>query len=310
MECTRDRLAFAFDAFTRCQRPVGITRGVYPGGYKSLNHRHDFPQIWYCHCGSYKHRVDGVEYDCSEGSVVVVPIGADHQFWCEQEVDVIFLNISYDLLNDIPAQQYKNLRINLFLPAYFEKLELTFSPYRMLCPQSRALAEETFSWLFLQEHTPHGAKNVEQTLSVLETFFSVPEYEISKTTYKKAIDVIENHLNPILKIFDFLNTHYPAKITDEALLKHANLSRAVMYRHFKHIMKCTYYQYLQNLRAKHAHCLLRDTVYSNAKIAALCGFCSTYHMIQNYSRYLGSEIKNQRLHFERLRQNQNESEYR
>ena len=149
----------------------------------------------------------------------------------------------------------------------------------------------------------NSSQRLEQTLIKLEEFFSAPEYAIGKATREKAVNITQNYLNPILCIVDFLNTHYPANITDEALLQLCNLSRAVMYRHFKHITKCTYYQYLQNLRAKHAHCLLRDSVYTNAKIASLCGFCSTYHMAQTYTRYLGREIKQQRLYFERRRQN-------
>ncbi len=304
MKCAEGVLEFAFDVFTRCQRPVGIIRRVYPGGYKSIPHRHDFPQLWYCHSGRYQHRIDGKTYHCTEGSLAIVPIGAEHQFWCDTDVDVIQLNICYDLLSAVKPDQYINLRTHLFLTSYFEKLGLSFTPVTVLGNASRTVAEQTFSWLFLQEHTMHNRQRLEQSLGKLEEFFSAPEYAISRAVSQKAVNITENRLIPILNILDFLNTHYPANITDEALLKQGNLSRAVMYRHFKHIMKCTYYQYLQNLRAKHAHCLLRDTVYTNAKIATLCGFCSSYHMTQTYTRYLRREIKQQRLYFERHRKNQ------
>lgn len=303
MQCAEGVLEFAFDVFSRCQRPVGIIRRVFPGGYQSLCHCHDFPQLWYCHSGQYYHRVGETTYCCTAGSLVIIPIGVDHKFWCDDDVDMIFLNVCYDLLTDVASEQYKNLRINLFLPTYFEKLGLSFNPYTVLGTQSRKTAEQILSWLVLQEHTMHGAKKPEQMLRKLEELFSLPEYIVPKAACKKAINLIENRLNPILHILDFLNTHYSANITDEALLQQGNLSRAAMYRHFKQIVNRTYYQYLQNLRAKHAHCLLRDSVYTNSKIADLCGFGSTYHMTQTYTRYLGREIKKQRLYFERRRQN-------
>lgn len=307
MVCSNDRLEFAFDVFSRCQRPVGIMRTVYSGGYMSVNHRHDFPQIWYCHSGRYQHRIDEVTYDCPEGSLVIIPIGADHQFWCEEDVDIIFLNIDYELFKGIDPNRFMNLRINLFLSPYFEKLGLTFTPFRILGNGSRKIAEQIFSWLFLQEHTFRSANSTELAISKLEELFSLPELKIPKASCKKSISVIEKWLEPILTILDFLNANYSANITDEALLQQVDLSRAAMYRHFKHIVKYTYYQYLQMLRTKHAHCLLRDTVYSNSKIAALCGFGSTYHMTQSYTRFLGKEIKAQRLHFERKRQNQQDN---
>ena len=303
MQCATSSLEFAFDVFTRCQRPVGTIRRVFAGGYRSIPHRHDFPQLWYCHCGTLWHQVGEETYQCTPGSLTIIPIGAQHQFWCEEDVDVIQVNICYDLLRDAGAEQYINLRTNLFLPAYFPKLGLTFVPYRELSGQSRKVAEQVFSWLFLQEHMMNSPQRLEQTLTKLEEFFSIPEYALGKAACKKAVNATQNYLIPILHIVDFLNTHYPANITDEALLQLCNLSRAVMYRHFKQVMQYTYYQYLQHLRAKHAHCLLRDSVYSNGKIASLCGFCSTYHMAQTYTRYLRREIKQQRLYFERRRRN-------
>ncbi len=300
LECIAPKMDFAFEKFKYSKRPIWIARMAFPAGFKSSCHKHDSPQLWYCYSGEYQHRVDGQVYHCKEGSMVVTPIGAEHQFWLEQDAELINLNFHYSILDGVKADEYLQFRTNIFLPVYFEKLGLSFEPYKELSPQSRQVMEQAFSWLFLLDHSPHNLATEDQVLEKLEKMFSIPEFAIPKTAYKKAISITQSRLNPIMNILDYLNTHYPEKITDEHLLQTANLSRAVMYRHFKEIMNETYSRYLQHLRARHAHCLFRDAICTNAQIAELCGFYSTYHMAQTYERFFGINLNESRLHLERI----------
>lgn len=232
--------------------------------------------------------------------MVFVPMGKKHKFWIEHDAEVFSLGFHYNVLEGTSPDRFINLRTNVFLPVYFEKLGLTFESYKMLSPQSRQMAEQVFSWLFLLDYPPHDQVSHLQVLEKLEELFSLPEYVIPKPVQKKTLSITQNRLKPYLRILDYLNAHYPEKITDEQLLQAANLSRAVMYRHFKEIMGDTYSRYLQHLRSRHAHCLFRVGTFTNVEIADLCGFYSSYHMAQTYTRFFKTTPNEQRLYMERL----------
>ena len=301
----KGKIDFAFELFSKYQRPIAIQRQAFRAGFTTSRHRHDFPQIWYCLTGSYEHTVNDQQYHCTEGSMVIVPAGAEHQFWFEGDAEIISLCLHYSVLDTAEADEFVSLRTNLFLPVYFEKLGLSFEPYKLLSPASQQNIEQVFSWLFLLNYPPHNLASHRQVLEKLEEMFSIPEYAVPRNAKKKAVSITQNRLKPFLRILEYLNTHYPEKITDEQLLQVANLSRAVMYRHFKEILGDTYSRYLQHLRSRHAHCLFRDGTFTNSQIAELCGFYSSYHMAQTYTRFFKTTPNEQRLYMERVYGNRN-----
>lgn len=301
----KGKIDFAFELFRRYQRPITIQRRAFQAGFKTSLHRHDFPQLWYCYSGSYNHIVDGTQYHCKAGTIVVIPLGMEHQFWFDEGAEIFQINFSYNILEGIKPDRFLNFRTNIFMPVYFEKLGLSFTPYKQLSPSSCQAVEQIFSWLFLLDYPPHDLCSHEQVLEKLEELFQMPEYVIPKKICKKTVSITQNRFEPFVRILDYLNTHYPEKITDEQLLQVANLSRAVMYRHFKEIMQDTYSRYLQHLRARHAHCLFRDATFTNSEIAELCGFYSSYHMAQTYTRFFKITPNEQRLYMERLYGNRN-----
>lgn len=297
------RMNCAFEDFPQNTRILaGVYRTGFSAGFQKKSHLHDFPQVWYCYSGTYWHQVGEEIYECKKGSMIVVPVGVPHFFWCNADagVEVIRMNIHYNILKDARPDAYVNFRTNTFLIPYFSKLGLSFTPYKMLSEHSQKQIEQIFSWLALLNHTPYHSSTEEQMQEKLEEIFSLPEYAIPKKIQKRTVSIVQNRLNPVLRIVDHLNTHYSEKITDEQLLQAANLSRAVMYRHFKEIMQETYSRYLQHMRVRHAHCLMRDAAFTMSQIADLCGFYSSYHMAQTYTRFVGKAPSEARLMLERI----------
>lgn len=299
------KFGFAFESVALCKHPVYAVRREFLPGFQSVYNMHDFPQIWYCYRGEYFHKVGQRVYECKEGSVVILPIGMEQEFWTDTGMELMRLDIRYDLLNQAEPKVYKHSAINLFLPHFFEDIGLSFSPHKVLGEESRYIWEQVFSWFAVMNYVPSDSATKEQFLSKLEEIFSVPEYETPAKCWNKAMRIAQNWVCPILRIVVYLNNHYPEKITDEMLLQEGNMSRAVMYRCFKRVINKTYSQYLQNLRVRRAHLCLRDTTYSLADIAELCGFYDVYHMSRVYSRCTGATLSVQRVRLERCREERN-----
>lgn len=49
---------------------------VFPGGYRSKLHIHDFPQLWYCLEGQYRHQTAEGLHTCRERSSAITPAPA------------------------------------------------------------------------------------------------------------------------------------------------------------------------------------------------------------------------------------------
>ena len=300
------RVEFAFERLKAHPNAVFVDIQERPAGYQSSYHRHDFPQIWYCYRGQYSHRVAEQTYNCNEGSVVIVPAGTPHQVVYDEVAKMICLSIRHDVLDLEAPEQYKNSIINLYLRAFSQELGFPFQPHTVLSAQSRLVMEEISSWFVLINYSPNYTADVVQIRRQLEELFSVPEFAIPEAYLKKAMHLTDTRLCPIMRVVNYLNDHYPEKITDEVLLQAGNISRAVMYRYFKRLMADTYSQYLQNLRARHAHIYMKKTTYPLSRIAELCGFYDSYHMSQIYTKKIGGTISAQRRMFDRIREGKEE----
>lgn len=296
------RLEFSFERFIKCQHPVFVDRREYQPGHRSSYHRHDFPQIWYCYRGQYSHRVGDQEYVCPEGSVVIVPSGTPHQVNYDEAADIMCLSILHGALDLDEPENYKHSVTNLYLRTFSQEIGISFQPFTQLSHQSQMVMEDVFSWFVLMNYAPEKKAAVVEIRERLEEIFVLPEFAVPERYWKKAMHIAQTRLCPIMRIVAYLNEHYPEKITDEMLLQEGNISRAVMYRYFKRLMADTYSQYLQNLRARHAHIYIKFTTYSLSRIAELCGFYDSYHMSQSYTKHIGGTIGDQRRRFERIRE--------
>ena len=300
--------SFAFETLEMRPYPVYADRRAHQNSSESVWHKHDFVQIWYCHSGSYFHQIEDRVYECDAGSVVLLPVGTAHKFWVKNEADLMRLDIRMDLLDAENPGLYKNSTVNLFLPEFFDKLKLSFSYYKNLSKDSQLVWEQLFSWFAMLNFAPGNGVTAETIRQKMEELFSIEEYAIGDGCWEKALRLVQTRVCPIFRIVNYLNKHYSQKITDEVLLQEGNISRAVMYRYFKRIMKDTYASFLQFLRTRHAHVCMRQTIYSLTDIAELCGFYDVYHMSRVYSRCYGVTLSKQRNKIERCRKEREEIE--
>lgn len=305
METPSHRISFAFFKFQGRRHSIYAYNRVYTPQHKGVLHSHDFPQLWYCLKGNYRHLLEDQEYLCSKGSVILVPSGVRHNFLVSEgeDVELISMDISYEAFIKMPAGQYINAATNLLLAPFAETLKWKSAPYRMLSSQSQQHIEDLLSWFCLLDYAPKNSVDLLQIYEKLEEIFSLPEFATPEKVRKKTAHLIQTRLRPVFQILSYINSHYSEKLEEEKLLREGGISRAGMYRYFKQITGHSYSQYLQQLRVRRAYIYLKFTTYSLSYIADVCGFYGTQHMLKVFTRYEGESPRQQRDRLKKMYEN-------
>ncbi len=290
---------FGFIKFANHKRPLHASRFQRENeGTKSDRHYHDFPQIWYCYGGSYTHIVEKQTYHCERGSLFVIPPGVTHDvLYGEEYVDLLSIDIHWDMLLNFPPEKWINAVTNLYWPVFANEIDHSFSSCNLLSDASIKTAEECLDWFDLLKFIPSGTVRPEEIYEKAETLFSLPEFAILESDHQKAIQIAQSQLQPIMRIISHLNDHYPDKINEEELFREAGISRRGMYRYFQRVIGCTYSNYLQALRVKHVYTYLRTSTYSLSYISDACGFCDVRYMSRVFKDYYAEspQIRRKRL---------------
>lgn len=288
----KDAIHFAFER-RGCQMfGLQVNHPNYEVGYSSGVHSHDFPQIWYCRRGQYRHDIGGKSYDCTPGTLVMVPAGVFHDVrFTESTAEIVMLDMKYTMFLETDPVQWKNTILNLCMPAFAKELEYQPKCFVELGQDSRKKAEDLFSWLTMTMYSPQDTYNGKRIFDKIEELFTLPEFSYPQVDPAKALNLFQTRLLPVLRIIAYLNIHYAEKIDDELLLQEGGISRTGMYRYFSRVMGCTYSKYLQQLRVRKVLISLRNTTFSLSHIADICGFCDMRHMSQVFSKYYGTTPK-------------------
>ncbi len=288
----KEQLAFDFGRFSDSRCLVHANKRTFPKDHKNVYHRHDFPQIWYCYQGAYQHNLEGHIYECTEGSLMVIPAGVGHDVrFPYGEAELLMLDVSYNGILETAPDKYINAVANLCLPAFSKELGYTFASCRMLSPASRQVVEEVFSWFVLANYAVSQFAKKEEIAEKLEQLFSTAECAMPEQYRKRAISIVQSWVYPAFKIIAYLNVHYPEKILEEDFLKEIGISHSSLNRYFKRVSGFSYGQYLLQLRVKRAYIYIRTTTYPLSYISDMCGFYDVYHMSHAFNKYIGERPK-------------------
>ena len=288
----KEQYSFAFERFKDGVGLVRANKRIYEKNYQTIYHTHDYPQIWYCYRGSYQQNLEGEIYECTEGSLMVIPAGVRHDVrFMTEDADVLMLDVSYAAILSAAPDRYLNMVANLCLPVFSKELGHSFPPCTLLSPASRKVVEDVFSWFVLSNYEARHRQHKEEACQKLETLFMIPECALPATFQKKAINIAQNRVYPAFKIISYLNLHYPEKIMEEKLLEVGSISHAGLNRYFKRVAGAPYTRYLLQLRVKRAYTYIRTTTYPLPFISDMCGFYDIFHMSQAFTRYVGERPK-------------------
>ncbi len=167
---------FGFIKFANHKRTLHASRFQRENeATKSDRHYHDFPQIWYCYGGTYTHIVEKQTYHCERGSLFVIPPGVTHDvLYGEEYIDLLTVDIHWDMLLNFPPEKWINAIANLYWPAFANEIDHSFSCRYILSEESIKTVEECLDWFDLLKFIPEGSVRPEEIYEKAERLFSLP----------------------------------------------------------------------------------------------------------------------------------------
>lgn len=290
-----------FGTFSKFHHPVSIRRAKYLSHFLNKNHRHDFPQVWYCVSGSYVHTVDDKNFNCGPGSVVIAPPGVFHCYEVsgEEPVELICLHGTFFFFNETQWSGKTNTIANMFCAQFGE--ELGFSPPRFatLSGDEKARADDLLLNLCKIDYE-RNVPNIESVRKKIGEFFSLPSFALSDAQQKRAEHFIRNKLSPMMDAISYMNKNYAEKIHREELIRISTLCQTDFFRLMKKITGTTYALYLQIVRIKRAQTMITFSTFSFSYIADKCGFGSRTYMGKLFKKYYGLTMHEERKNRNRL----------
>lgn len=300
---------FSTYVFRNSQEPLTVERKDLsnPSRLDLALHCHDFPQVWYCFEGNFSVLTDDRRYEVQKGSLLVVPLGIMHRIVIPDGVapQVFRVNINYNIFREKAPVIYINTIIHLFMGAFGSEIRMNA---RELITLQEETAKEAFQLLTKLDASNQAESqlSVEEKLIVLERIFSLPDFAVSEQTGKHAISLWQTKINPIILGIVYVNDNFNEKILIKDMQRITFLGHSTFYETFRRFMNSSFLKYLQIIRLKNAHLMMRETDFSIAQVASMCGFNSHSHMERTYKKYSGVCSSKARAHsIEWARENPN-----
>lgn len=269
-------------------RELCFVHSHYHGIGRSLDmHRHNFYEINIVNRGVGRHYINDRSYPASVGCVFPLPPGVRHGYYNISDLNVFHILISCAFfeqyareLRDIPGCSLL-FEIEPYLRSAFDQslfLTLRNEQMSLLMPELDSLAAI--------DSLPVGGKDVLKDAKALYIIGLLSGW-ISSERHLAERANSEKYALDIVRSMAYIQTHYPEKLSVDALADAANMSRSTYLRHFGRIAKCSPLQYQTACRIKRAKELLVFTDLPAAQIAQECGFYDSSHLIRFFSKAEG-----------------------
>ena len=198
----------------------------YSTAYNQRSHSHDLPQLWYCADGEYVHNVNGVEYHCGAGDMIIVPPSFVHCFrvCSENGADLYMLSLSHRMLPELVARDalycvqllYSVGRKN----TSGEEVGCCFS----FSEEKREFVKSFFNKLLQCAILPESA-----VVRLICEFFEAEEFGNEKIVSAKMREEIEGKILPITKALEYITNHYTEKLSMEDIARSVAMSRTTFF---------------------------------------------------------------------------------
>lgn len=265
---------YSFVNFLTHPEPVAIEHVTAQPIDFSVPRYYDYPEIWYCKKGNYLHYTEKGCFECSPGSVVIIPPGMLHSPKIQKNDDVLVEQISLttDCYAALPVAVHISAITHLFLPNFSDRLGYSVPSFVQLSNESQKQANRLIE-------TP--------SLQGITQFFKLPEFFLSDDKKAAAIHVAQSILYPLLQAITYMNKNYAMSITMEDMCKLTGLCRSYYHSAFKCFLGISSSVYFVMLKVTRAQFAIAHTNYSLLYISDMCGFASSSYMTKCYKKYKG-----------------------
>lgn len=238
---------------------------------------HDYLQIWYTISGTYRHVLQGVSYQQSPGSLILVFPYMTHQYDTSQsdleELSVFQISIRKDVFQKygIPflSHGYNAASFNSYC------LQPSITILEADRPELNGICTE-----LLKEYNKKLDMQANRLMTMISSFLEVCTWYSHRKVSAREQATIHTRNAGIERAMTFLKENRTQSITIDEISSAAIMSRRSFTDGFKAVTGQTTYSYLNALRIKDAVRMLRKTKKSISQIAKECGFCSSSYFCQ------------------------------
>lgn len=267
----------------------------------TLDHTHNYMQLWYCLHGSFRHVVNGQAFTQRAGDFIVVPPYCSHQIDTsnsDPDLRFIFCDLSDDFLAIFPESNEKSTLFNLVYlrPMLMGAQEMR--PFLSFNGETAKKIEALYMELLheFKNSSESSHPYIRATLIRLLTLIA-QEYETVMPTkedllYKKYRTAIQDAL-------DYIESNYTDNITLSQIAKISLMSVRSFSFVFKHITGKTFLEYLQSLRVHRACNLLRNSNETLTQICIHCGFSDITYFGRVFKKITGMSPSSYRKEYQK-----------
>jgi len=267
-----------------------VTRRVtYTSDFISDYHYHDFPQVWYCEKGSYRHLIDEKSEIYDAGSFVIIPPGVYHGFeiFPDRETVLICIDGSFSFFKTLP-EPYRTLIIShLFLYRFSLSSTQTLKTVINFHGEEKERFDSIMNLLCAYDYFS-SSNDAEEIKALLIQLFSFPQFSLPDDSLPHYRSVIENKLAHLVSVCSHLHKNYSQKIYGPELVRISTLCQSEFYKYFKLFTGTTHSIYLQMIRIRHAFHLCVFSPFSFDYISDMCGFGNITYMEKLLKKYYGA----------------------
>ena len=247
-------------------------RQVFPAGRTFPLHWHDFIEFEFVVSGKAKHVLNDEEYLLERGSAHILNYYDFHELTMLEDSVLYCIHFDISMLNPKILQflQYRNFH------CIFNEEETIKITDRILELMAEKEATDTLRNIMI--------KNLINELVITVIRKSSPTQ-------------IEPAPLPIQQAVSYLNEHFSEKITLEKVAKELSFSANYIGKLFKSQMKCSFNDYLNTMRLKHACHLLNSTNMPIKEIANVSGYSSVEYFMYSFKNKMmmtPGEYRNQK----------------
>ena len=236
--------------------------------------------------GECRFTIDGNEYDCRRGDIVLVPKHTRYAPRTETYCEYTFFHFDGDFVPCAPSEEA--LRpfhdITHTMPSYGTvpaDNDLLYFDYKMVYDDAAHEMD-----VFLRKCADTQLQSAGKTQLLLSIRFSEMLFFLSQS-FCKQFAVSDEVPLPVRRIVHYIKENYAHPITLDDICRNVNLSKQYTMRMFKKYMKLTINDYILELRMRHAAYLLRSTYMNISQTADYLGFSNANYFSSVFKKYYG-----------------------
>lgn len=265
------------------------SKAYYHNNASTDVHSHEFYEINIVTEGYGTHIVEGNKFQAVKGKVYIIPPLTKHRLNSTKG-----MNVFHILLNNYFMERYKSELESLsgFYSLFYDKQSDFKNDTFLKLTDSQLSVIKNLCDILLNEQNDFSS-HFKHTEIICNNLIIIIIAELSKMIKTNHFDKAIRNSNEIaiVRILDFINSHYSDKITIDTLLSISYLSKTNMIKYFRLYTKNTPLKYLYQVRTNKAKEKMESGITDVTLIAQECGFFDASHLNKHFKAVFGISPK-------------------